>query len=245
MSKENILKEIIGGYRHLIHQRYQYQNIANKFEIPDSVDEHTVNKLRAYFLSFVYPEFSKREELNEAFESLDSYIKRPEKLLRMLLDSVKLFFTHGRQLPKILNAGLKALKSYRAATGFEEHLAKMAIKNDIHSPFDEQKINSLLKFLSREEIENFIETTESLILIFHDKKLVKEIKEVLAFLIKRMQEKKELYSVNEVKGLELGLAMLTEGDALFNQFNFNDQQQMIQLIIKVERSILDDVFKED
>ena len=130
MSKENILKEVIEGYRDLIYKRYQYQNIVNKIDIPSFIDEETVNRVRDYFLNFIYPEWGKREELNEAFESLDSYIKRPEKLLRMLLDSIKLFFRHGRHLPKILNTGLKAIKSFRVANNFEANLAEQAIKNN-------------------------------------------------------------------------------------------------------------------
>ncbi|MFK7979352.1 MAG: hypothetical protein AB8G86_05190, partial [Saprospiraceae bacterium] len=46
-------------------------------------------------------------------------IQQPKKLLRILLDSGRLIFKYGRHLPKILNAGLKALRSFRTATQFE------------------------------------------------------------------------------------------------------------------------------
>lgn len=243
MPKENILKELIEGYRNLIHQRYQYQNIIHKYDVPEAIDEATVNRIRDYFLNYIYPDYDKRVELNEAFESLDTYIKRPEKLFRMLLDSIRLFFKYGTHIPKILNTGLKALKSFRAASGFENHLAEMAIKHEVSPPFDKDKINDLLRHLSREEIEQFIETSESLLFVFRDKKLIQEIVEILSYLIKRMKEKKNLYSENEIKGIELGLEMLMKGDALFNQFSFNHQQLLIQLIIKTERSILDNVFE--
>lgn len=245
MSKENISEEVIKGYRNLINQRYQYQKIVDKYDLPSSIDEETVDRVRGYFLNFIYPEFSKREELNEAFESLDSYIKRPEKLLRMLLDSIKLFFTHGRHLPKILNTGLKAIKSFREATGFEAKLAEEAIKNHIEPPFDISKIYVLLKYLSREEIDQFTENSKSLIFIFRDKVLVRNVKEVIGYLIARMKEKQKLYSTNEIRGLEMGLEMITEGDALFNQFSLNDQQQLIDLIITIEYSILDEIFDEE
>lgn len=245
MEEENILKEIITGYRNLIQHRYQYQNITARYEIPDSIDAATVDKVRGYFLDYIYPDYSKRVELNEAFESLDSYIKRPEKLFRMLMDSIRLFFKYGTHIPKILSTGLKALKSFRAASGFEAQLAEMAIKHNVSAPYDKTKINRLLKNLSRDEIEQFIETSESLLFVFRDKKLIQEIIEILAYLIQRMEAKKNLYSVNEVKGIALGLEMLKKGDALFNQFSYNDQQLLIQLIIQIERSILDDVFQDE
>ena len=245
MEEGNILKEIITGYRNLIQHRYQYHNIIERYEIPDSIDTVTVNKVRGYFLDYIYPDYTKRVELNEAFESLDSYIKRPEKLFRMLMDSIRLFFKYGTHIPKILGTGLKALKSFRAASGFEAQLAEMAIKHNVSAPYDKTKINRLLRHLSRKEIEQFIETSESLLLVFRDKKLIQEIIEILSYLIQRMEAKKNLYSENEVKGIALGLEMLKKGDALFNQFSYNDQQLLIQLIIKIERSILDDVFQAE
>ena len=176
--------------------------------------------------------------MNEAFESLDSYIKRPEKLLRMLLDSIKLFFRHGRHLPKILNTGLKAIKSFRVANNFEA-------KNNIEPPFDASKIYTLLKYLSREEIEEFTENSKSLVFIFRDRELIKQVKEIIGYLITRMKAKKNLYSTNEIRGLEIGLEVLDEGFALFEQFSHNDQEQLIQLIIKIEHSILDEIFVEE
>lgn len=244
MSKENILKEVIEGYRDLIYHRYQYQNIKDKYEIPDTITEETVNLIRDYFLEYIYPDFSKRQELNEAFDSLDSYIKRPEKLFRMLVDSIKLFFTHGRQLPKILNAGLKAIKSFRNASQLESQLAEKAIKNGISPPFDEAKIKTLLQSIPRHEIDEFIENSESLLQIFQDKKLIIEVIEILEYLISSMKAKRNLYSNNEVRGIELGLEMINQGTVLFDRFKLDDQQLLIQLIIKTERSILDELFQQ-
>ena len=95
MTREEILEQIIIGYRDSIYHRYQYQNIKDKYEIPDTINEETVNKLRSYFLNYVYPDYNKRLELNEAFKSLDDYIKHPKKLLSILLDASKLIFEYG------------------------------------------------------------------------------------------------------------------------------------------------------
>lgn len=243
MSKEETLKEIIAGYRNTIDQRYQYQTLKNKYDIPESINEETVNVLRAYFLDYIYPEYDKRQELNKAFESLDDYSKRPEKLLRILMESVKIVFKYGRHLPKVLSAGLKALTSFRAATKFENKLVTEAVKRKAEAPYDQSKINMLIGFLLRKEIEQFIDSVQSLFEILHDRVLVGKIEEILHYLIAKMREKPKIYGVDEVRGLEIGMEMLNKGDALFKQLTKEDQQNLIHLIIKIERDVLDEIFQ--
>ena len=242
MTKENVLKEIIIGYRNTISQRYQYQFIKDTYGLPNSINEETVNQLRVYFLTYMYPTNEKRTELNEAFDSLDDFIKHPQKLLSLLLDAVKLIFKYGRHLPKILNAGLGAMKTYKAATNFENNLVTEAIKNGIEAPYDSHKINTLIKLLSREEIEKFIESSITLFDILHDKELIKKIKEVIQHLINAMQKNTETYTESQIKGLEIGLEMITKGDALFNKLSKKDQQNLIKLITDIEKSHLERLF---
>jgi len=242
MVREKILEEIIEGYRNTIYQRYQYQNIKDTFGIPESINEEIVNQLRNYFLNYMYPEYNMRAELNEAFKSLDNYIKHPQKLLRILLDAAKLIFRYGRHLPKILNSGLKAMKTFRAATNFENNLVDEAIKNKIEAPYDLLKIDALIKLLSRKEIEKFIEISQSLFEILHDRILIKKIKEVIQYLILIMREKEESYSLSQIKGLEIGFEMINEGDRLFNGLTKEDQQNLVNLITEIEKDKLDHIF---
>jgi hypothetical protein len=242
MAREKVLEEIIEGYRDTIYQRYQYQNIKDTYGIPDSINEETVNQLRDYFLNFMYPEYKTRAELNEAFESLDNYIKHPQILLRILLDAAKLIFRYGRHLPKILNSGLKAMKTFRAATNFENSLVDEAIKNKIEAPYTLTKINALIKLLPRKEIEIFIENSQSLFEILHDRIQMKKIKEIIHYLIFSMRKKEEMDSLSQIRGLEIGLEMLTEGDKLFIQLTKEDQQNLVELITEIEKDKLDHIF---
>jgi hypothetical protein len=242
MVREKVLEEIIEGYRNTIYQRYQYQVIKDKYGIPESINEETVNQLRSYFLNYMYPEYNTRAELNEAFKSLDNYIEHPQKLFRILLDAAKLIFRYGRHLPKILNSGLKAMKTFRAATNFEINLVDEAIKNKIEAPYNLSKINTLIKLLSRQEIEKFIETSQSLFEVLHNKILIEKIKEVIQYLILTMREKEESYSLSQIKGLEIGLEMINEGDKLFNRLAKEDQKNLVKLITDIERDKLDHIF---
>ena len=241
MTKAEILQDIIEGYRDSIRERYQYQNIKQHYTIPETINEETVVLLRNFFLDYIYPDFEKRSELDEAFKSLDEYIKRPQSLLRIVLDTSRLIFTYGRHLPKVLHTGLKALKSFRAAAKFENSFVEEAIKNQMEPPYDVQKINRLINLLPREEIEEFIETSQSLFETLHNKALIKKIVEIIEYVILVMRKKEEFYTSSQIKGLEFGLEVLKEGNTLFNTLTESDQELLIALITRMERDRLDHI----
>lgn len=243
MNREDILKDIIEGYRDSIRERYQYENIKPYYEFSETINEETVNSLRSYFLEYIYPNFEKRSEIEKAFRSLDDYIKQPQKLIAILLDTSKVMFKYGRHLPKILSAGLKALKSFRAAVKFENAFIDEAIKGDIAGPYDLAKINELIKLLPREEVERFIETSQSLFETFHNKTLILKIIDVIGDLISAMRKNEETFSLNQINGLEFGLKALKEGNSLFNTLTEEDQISLINLITKIERDRLSQISK--
>ena len=115
------------------------------------------------------------------------------------MEAAKIIFKYGRHLPKILTAGLSAMKTFKAATNFENNLVAEAIKNKIEAPYDASKIAALLKLLSREEIEKFIESSQALFEILHDKILIKKIKEVIQHLITAMRKNTTVYSKTQIK----------------------------------------------
>ena len=242
MPKDTVLEKIIEGYRNTIYQRYQYQNIKDTYGVPKSIDEETVNQLRNYFLNYMYPKYETRVALNEAFSSLDNYIKHPKKLLKILLDATKLLFRYGRHLPKILSSGLNAMKTFKAATDFENNLVDEAIKNNIKAPYNLLKVDALIKLLSRRDIEEFIQYSQSLFEILHDKALIEKIKEVIQYLIRIMKEKKDSYSLSEIKGLEIGLEMIHEGYKIFSLLAKKDQKNLVKLITDIEKDNLNRIF---
>ena len=242
MTRAEILQDIIEGYRHSIRERYQYQKLQLHYKIPKTISKETVVGFRNFFLDHVYPDFEKRIELDSAFQSLDGYIKQPQKLIQVVLDTSKLIFTYGRHLPKITNAGLKALKSFRAATKFEHIFIDKALENDIKPPYDLPKIDTLIGLLSKEEIEDFIATSQSLFETLHNKVLMNKIIEIIEYLIAVMKKNERSYSKSQVKGLEFGLKALKKGNTLFNALSKEDQELLITLISQIERDRLYQIF---
>jgi hypothetical protein len=72
----------------------------------------------------------------------------------------------------------------------------------------------------------------------HDRVQIKKIKEIIQYLILAMKTKEESYSLSQIRGLEIGLEMLTEGDKLFAQLAEEDQQNLVSLITEIEKDML-------
>ena len=244
MSDKIVLNEIIIGYRIVIEERYHYKTLKNKYDFPKTINDEIVNDIKTYFLTYVYPDVAQRAALNEAFRTLDGFIKQPEKLLNLVLDSFKLIFTHGRHLPKIFNAGLKAMKSYRGATTFENALVEKAIHNKIEPPFSISKINTLIQLLPYQEIESFMKNTETFFNIIHDKELVEKIKEIIAFIISKMKMKPKIFSKKETLGLELALETIIKGEQMLNKLTKTDQEILIDFVLIIEKDHLTEIFRE-
>ena len=238
MSEKETLNEIILAYRRTIDERYSYANLKQKYEFPLSFDEERINLLKNYFLHSLYPHPDKREELNDSFKSLDNYIKHPGKLLRLIMDSSRLLFKHGRHLGRIFNAAIKALKSFRAANNFETRLVEKALSIPLHPPYSNEDINTLLEALSRQDVERFINNNQALFEILHDRELVGKIKEIVESLIAKMKQRPNVYSPEEIRGLEIGRDIIVDGDALFEQLSEEDQQRIFDLVIEIEREVL-------
>jgi len=236
------LDYIIIAYRSLIEKQYDYSNLSHSYEIPSDFGADKVNTFRDYFLEYIYPHPDQRHELNDAFSSLDNYIKQPEKLLRLLVDSASLVFKFGRSLPKILSAGIKALKSYRAASQFELRLVKEAVSLGMTGPYSEDDMRRLIASLPRSEMEAFINSTKQLFETIHDRTLVKKIITIVEALIVKMNKRPEVYSPSEIKGMTIGRDIISKGNALFASLQPDHQKLLIEMVVNIQLDFLDDIY---
>lgn len=244
LSKQEIHREIILGYRKVISDRYTYANLIQVKDIPKSFDEEKISAFRDYFLTYLYPAPERRAELDEAFGQLDNYIKNPSKLLSILKDSMSLIWKYGRHLPKILQAGLQTLKSFRAGNQFEEKLIAAAQDADFSPPYSQDNIKSLIQSLSPSEIETFIKNNELLFENLHDRDFVKKVENIINALIEKMKKKPNVYSPAEIRGLEIGQEIIFHGNALFDRLNVPDQRLLLDFVIENEREELEKLFSE-
>lgn len=244
MSEKQVLNEVIIAYRALVEERYQYSTLQQKVEVPSTFSESFIDEIKGYYMEFIYPDITKRNELNDAFDCLDDYVNQPDKLLRILLDSAGLIFKYGRHLPKILNAGLKALKSFRTVNKLEKQLVEVAIKNKVEVPFDQNEIHGLIRELPRKTLDQFVASSRVLFETYHDQKLVDKILGVMKSLIEKMEAKPDVYSTVEVRGIQIGRDLIYAGNILYNQLETEEEQrQLIQLIVDIEEKALDEIYQ--
>jgi len=244
LIQEQILREVIIGYRKVISERYQFDRISEQYHIPESFTEERVTRYRNYFLTYVYPPPEVRDELNVAFNSLDNFILNPHKVLRVLMDSTMVLLKHGRHIPKILRTSIKAFRSFKIATAFENELVKTAFAKKLQAPFCTEDIHSMIKGLSHKEIDEFIDMNRSMLETLYDRKLMKEITEIVEHIVRNMKRHASSYSVAEINGLEIGLNMIKEGNTLFEQLSKADQLQIFNLMISMEVDTLEEIFSE-
>ena len=242
MEREHLREEIIEGYHRLIQERYQYKRIVSKYKIPSTITEERFNKLRDYFLHSLYPSVAKRKEINDAFESLDNHIKHPNQLLRILIDSGSLIFRHGRHLPKILKAGLKALRSYRTASTLEQAISAEAEKNDRKPPYSPEDIRYFMSSLSPKSVEKFMNESLVLFTTLHDHKLVIKIIEIVDHLIQKMKKKHKIYSNADIRGFEIGREIIFNGHKLFDELNTVEKDKLFDLIYQIENDAIKQIF---
>ena len=239
MKKETIHKEIILGYRQLMEERYQYNNLTKEYDLPNAFDTNRVELFKNYFLEYVYPAPEERKALEEAFSNLAGYIKNPEKLLRILIDSGSLIFKYGRHLPKILKAGLKAMNSFIAANELENKLVENAIELKIEAPFSPKDIQTILAHLQKKELTAFVSNNETLFETLYDRKLVKNIINIVETLISKMKKRPNIYSTAEINALVIGRDIIKQGNLLFDDLSKKEQRQILGMVLKIEKEAIE------
>jgi hypothetical protein len=244
-SDKEILNGVVIGFRKLIYDRYQYDEVVSKYEIPDSFDEERMARYRNFFLDQIYPHPENREPLEEAFRSLDNYLTHPDKLLRIVFHSAAIVFRHGRSIPRLMGAGIKVFKSFRTATDFEVKLVRKAKSSGKLPPYSSADINSFVVALRKKEIHDFVVNTTNLLELLNDKRLVREIITIMKELIARMKKSPKDYSKSEIGGLEIAFQMLIEGNGLFESLSTVDQKRIIEVVVAIEVDVLEGLFTED
>jgi hypothetical protein len=233
---------IIDGYHLLIKDRYQYDKIKARYDIPDSVTEDKFQLLRNYFLNQIYPTAEKRAILDRAFTSLDKHLKRPDHLIKMLLDSGRILLKMGWHFPKTMQVGLKALKSFRVASRMEEKLIEEAIELEMKPPLSPKDIKILIGRLPRKELDRFIDDGMVLFDTLYDRALIMKILNTIGQVITMMKRKSGFYSEDEIAGMELGFEVLEQGNALFEALSIEEQEVIFNLIRKIETDALNEIY---
>lgn len=240
---EDISAGVIQAYRTLIQDRYQYDYLSVEYDIPKSFGPERIELFRNFFLDYIYPPLEKRKELDQAFDSLDSHIKNPKSLLSILVDSSRIIFKFGRHLPRILNAAIKALRSFRKANKFEDRITKNAKNSDLQLPITQDDLKNLIAALPKSDVIGFINESKSLFEIIQDKKLVVKIIALLTQLISNMK-KNTVYAEAEINAFQIGLDIISGSFELFNTLSPSEAKSLFDIGVNIEQSEIERIYQE-
>lgn len=241
MKNKALLDELIMRYRDLVAIRYDFENLQENFVLDESVSRELVDRVKSYFLEYVYPTPDEREILNKAFNDLDRHIKNPSHLLKLIGDAPGVLLKFGWHFPKALKAGFQILKSFKAASSLEKDLLSISLKKKVKLPLSAKDFEEIIADLPQDELKEFIEDFEHLLSALTDTKLLKKTSEILHELINRMKVESSFYSEEEVEAMQIGLDILENGYLLFDKMSDAEKREMIDLIIKAETKFLEDL----
>ena len=241
MKKKALLDEMIEQYRILVAERYEFESLEEKFILDESVTPELTNKVKSYFLNYIYPSKDQREILNKSFDDLDHHIKNPSHLLKLVGDAPGIIIKFGWQFPKALKAGFQTLKSFKAASKFEKKLVSIAKDKKVKLPINAKLFEEIIADLPREELKEFIGEMEDLLTSLTDSKLLKKTTNILKELVRKMEEQDKFFSKEEVGAMKISIDILENGYHLFDNMSSAEKREMIVLIIKAENHFLEEL----
>lgn len=243
--KDNLLEEknfdlIINAYRSSLLARYSNENLS-RFPELSGIDRPTVDRLVHYFLELLYPPLEDRKKLDNAFTSLSNFVHSPSKLMGVLGNIPYAVMKFGKMLFSALQAGMNALRSYLAAHRFERKLYEAA-KPFLESGTDisrEEIFFQLLVQIPKSEADEFREQIVKLFEILSKQELLIKVQDVMLHVIEKMKSKPNLYTPEEIEGIQMGYGIIDKGKEIFGNLRENEIQLVLKGIDLVEKEFFE------
>lgn len=237
-------EDIINKFREMVSKRYEYHALKERFHLGDEVTEGMIMDIKTYFLNTIYPEASRRKDLEEAFSGLADHMHQPRRIWGIFGNMAGAIFKFGRQFLTALRSGFSALESFVSAKKFELSMMEIANKNGITIPMSDEDFEDCIYQLEREEVENFIKHVRSLFEAMINTKLLHKTILILEDVAKTMRQKPNVYPATDVDGILLGKSLLQEGYDLFSKYDEATKKLIVDIIYKNEMWAIDEIFRE-
>lgn len=227
---------LIDAYRKSLVRRYSQENIS-RFPELSNFDRKIVDKLISYFLELLYPPYETRKELDNAFHSLGSFVNSSAKFFGVMGSLGYAVFKFGKLLLLGIQAGIAALRSYIAAHKFESELYQNALPYlEKGIDISEEKIfNSLIGKIPEKEATAFRHQVVKLFEILANKKLLEKIQEIMLHVIEKMQQRPDVYSTSEIRGIQMGFNIIEKGKVIFDELTPEQIQIVLRGIDTIEK----------
>lgn len=230
-----LFRELILMYQNSLQKRYSPENLKLYPEF-SSIPRSKIDQLLYFFLEYLYPEYSKRKELDSAFDALSGFVNHPTKIWGILGNLAMSIFRFGKHFPTALKAGLAALHSYVTAHQFEEELVTELdlVENQIGLLGSEFAMEFLISKVEKEKADAFRKDIGALFKVFSDAELIRKIILIMEDILLKMESKGSLYTEEDRKGISLGLSILKEGRKIFDEMKEEEIHLILQAIDRIE-----------
>ena len=233
---------VMDAYRDVIHDRYQYENLVQSFELPEGVDKEMVDSIRAYFLDYVYPSSQDRQMLTEGFNSLKGYVSQPARMFSILSNLTGPVLKLGFFIPKAIKAAFNSLEAYNSAKVIEKELTLAAKSMGLKPPISKEKAINCVGHISKDKVMDFSEQIATLFNSFIDEALLLKtiilLDEVAAFIKRNLGE----YSEKELNALIMGKSIITQGFELLSRYDSKLKKTLVSTVYEIEIKCFEDIY---
>ncbi len=241
-NEKQLAVHLIDKYRESIKQRYDFGHLSEQFVLSSQLDEEVIEAMRNYFLECLYPTAEERRTVDIAFDSLRSFVRHPAKTWALLGNMAGAIFRFGTQFPQAIRAGVVSLESYLDAKHFENRLLKAALREQMSVPLTDEQFEKCIADIPRKEIEIFTGHILSLFQSMANTLLLKKTIAIMEDVLSKIKKRKDIYSEEDVKGIELGINILRRGYELFKDYPESLKMEVITTIKENEKWYLDKIY---
>jgi len=241
-SEAALAHHMIDKYRESIALRYSYEHLSQQFALSSQLNEEVVEALRAYFLDCLYPTADERKKLDEAFDSLRSFVRYPAKTWGLLGNMAAALFRFGIQFPQAVKAGVVSLESYLDAKRLENDLLKAALRKQMSVPLTDAQFEQCIAGIPRKEIDAFTHHIISLFKSMANTSLLKKTIAIMEEMLSKVEKNKHLYSARDAQGIREGIHILRQGYELFKDYPESLKTEIITTIRGNEKWYLDKIY---
>ena len=236
MPEYDALEKAVAAFlREALAQRYTVENVRRYPEF-DGLSDTQIDRLRAFGLQYIYPEWEARCFQRLAFDALIELLGSPMRLKPLVAVAMKSLWRFGRRLPQAIEAGREVLRAFEAMQHLENTLIASMHTGDAGGdiPSDDLILQGLAAIPS-ETFETFVKDMAALMHLLSERALLDTGYAVLKDIGAAMDKRPERYKDIERKGMNYALQVMDEGMALFDDLDDAVVETAITAIPQVER----------
>jgi hypothetical protein len=244
MKDAPLTRALVQAFWRELDARYRPENVR-RFPELHAIPLERIDRLRTFFLDYIYPPADRRPERDQAFLHFGAFLRSPRKLWPLLGQAASSVFKLGRMLGAALKAAYHTLEAYNESERLEAFMLETAEKFGYRPESFEnpEAVRDLVRLIPERRIARFQAELIALFDTLANVKLLKTTLEIMEGSLKVMQAQANLYSEAEFRGLNYGYGILKAGHDLFLEMGESQAALVLRGIALVERDWLENVMR--